>query len=96
MTGAEARNAPPRHVWEALRRLLRCNRQQLAERMDVSPRTLRRWEAQTEAGESPGRAAEDAASRLLIDTLRAADNADFLAFPRVVQAGAALRGRGGA
>lgn len=47
-----ARNAPPTTVWEALRRLLACNRQQLAARLGVSRHTLQRWERGelTEAG----------------------------------------------
>lgn len=37
-------NEPPWDVWHTLRRLLDCNRTQLATRLGVSPRTLRRWE----------------------------------------------------
>lgn len=68
------KNTPPPDVWIALRRLLACNRQQLAERLDVSSRTLRRWE-QGEAGPDAYRRA----SALLIATLRAAGEADALA-----------------
>lgn len=47
-----ARNAPPATPWEALRRLLACNRQQLAARLGISRHTLQRWERGdlTEAG----------------------------------------------
>jgi DNA-binding transcriptional regulator YiaG len=38
------RNTPPATVWEALRRLLSCNRQELAARLGVSRHTLQRWE----------------------------------------------------
>jgi DNA-binding XRE family transcriptional regulator len=39
-----ARNTPPPSVWEALRRLLGCNKQELAARLGVSRHTLQRWE----------------------------------------------------
>lgn len=47
-----ARNTPPASPWEALRRLLACNRQQLAARLGISRHTLQRWERGelTEAG----------------------------------------------
>ena len=47
-----ARNTPPATPWEALRRLLACNRQQLAARLGISRHTLQRWERGelTEAG----------------------------------------------
>lgn len=71
MTG---RNRPPATVWEALRRLLNCNKAQLAARLGVHPRTLRRWE-----DEDAGRDGIDRASQLLIASLRAAGGADALA-----------------
>lgn len=70
------RNAPPAHVWDALRRLLQCNKTELAARLGVAPRTLRHWEALTEQGESAGKAAEERASQLMVATLRAARDAD--------------------
>lgn len=39
-----ARDTPPATVWEALRRLLACNKQELAARLGVSRHTLQRWE----------------------------------------------------
>lgn len=77
------RNSTPRHVWDALRRLRNCNKQQLAAALGVSSRTLARWTAATEAGTSPGAAAERAASDLLIATLRAANEADVHAQWRI-------------
>lgn len=38
------RDTPPATVWEALRRLLACNKQELAARLGVSRHTLQRWE----------------------------------------------------
>lgn len=68
------RNTTPTDIWEVLRRLLNCNKAQLAERLGVDPRTLRRWE-QGEAGADAYRRAAD----LLRATLRAANDADTLA-----------------
>lgn len=62
-----AKNAPPVSVWDALRRLLNCNRQQLADRLGVTARTLRRWE-QGEAGAD----AHQRAAQLLRATLATA------------------------
>lgn len=76
------RDNTPRHIWDTLRRLLRCNKQQLAARLGVSRHTLARWEDATEAGEPPGTHAEAAARELLIATLRAANGADAYASPR--------------
>jgi len=69
----------PAHVWEALRRLRACNKQQLAAALGVTRQTLARWEAETATGGSAGEAAEARASDLLIATLRAAQGADSLA-----------------
>jgi len=77
------RNGAPTHIWEALRRLRSCNKQQLAAALGVSRHTLTRWEAATEAGDSPGTAAYAKASALLIATLRAANEADSLAQWRI-------------
>lgn len=71
-----APNSTPAHIWDVLRRLLNANKTQLAERLGITPKTLRTWEAMTEAGNSPGTKAERAASELLIATLRAANHAD--------------------
>jgi DNA-binding XRE family transcriptional regulator len=48
------RNAPPANLLEALRRLLDCNRNELAARLGVSRQTLHRWERGQIPG--PGRA----------------------------------------
>jgi DNA-binding transcriptional regulator YiaG len=48
------RSAPPANVFEALRRLLGCNRQELAARLGISRHTLQRWERGQIPG--PGRA----------------------------------------
>lgn len=48
------RTAPPANVFEALRRLLGCNRQELAARLGISRHTLQRWERSQIPG--PGRA----------------------------------------
>jgi DNA-binding transcriptional regulator YiaG len=77
------RNTTPPHIWAALRRLLNCNRQQLAARLGVSARTLRRWETLTEDGDSPGKDAAERASALLISTLAAAGDSDIYAQWRI-------------
>lgn len=64
-----ADNEPPEHIWETLRRLLACNKSQLAKRLGISTETLRRWTAETEAGKSPGKDAEARAAELLQTTL---------------------------
>lgn len=79
MSEPDQRNTPPGSIWLALRRLHRCNRQQLADRLGVSARTLRRWEAATEAGTDPGPAATVKAALALQTALRAAAPADQLA-----------------
>lgn len=72
-----ARNTPPANIWQTLRRLLNCNKQELAARLGVTARTLRNWEAATETeGDSAGKAANAAAASLLQETLRAANNSD--------------------
>jgi len=76
MTGN--RNTTPADIWDVLRRLHLCNRQQLAARLGVTARTLRRWE-QGEAGATAYRAAAD----LLQASLRAAKDADTLAQWRI-------------
>lgn len=72
------RNTTPGNIWEALRRLLQCNKQQLASRLGVSRQTLRIWEDMTGAGEPISDNARRAAAELLTATLRAAGNADDL------------------
>ena len=52
------RNAPPANVLEALRRLLDCNRQELAARLGVSRYTLHRWERGQIPGPARARVAE--------------------------------------
>jgi len=77
------RNTNPAHIWQALRRLLNCNRTQLAARLGVNRHTLTKWERMTEAGENPGANATRRASDLLLATLRAAEDADALAQWRI-------------
>lgn len=77
------KNTNPAHIWQALRRLLNCNRTQLAARLGVNRHTLAGWERMTEAGENPGANAMHRASDLLIATLRAAGDADTMAQWRV-------------
>ena len=62
------RNTTPANVWDTLRRLLNCNKTQLAARLGVTARTLHRWE-HGEAGAEAHRRAAD----LMQTTLRAAD-----------------------
>ena len=71
------RNTMPRDHFDVLQRLLNCNKAQLAERLGVTPQTLRRWRALTEQGESPGK---DAALRCsdLCRTILAKANADWM------------------
>lgn len=64
------RNTTPANVWIALRRLLNCNKTQLAERLGVNPRTLHRWEHGEDSADAHRKAAQ-----LMQSTLRAA-NAD--------------------
>lgn len=66
------RNQPPANVWETLRRLLLCNKKELAARLEVSARTLATWEAETEAGGSAGKRANAAAANLLQQILKEA------------------------
>jgi DNA-binding transcriptional regulator YiaG len=76
------KNTTPATVWEVLRRLLKCNKQQLAARLGVTRQTLRMWEDATERGEPISDNARRAAAELLTATLRAAANADDLLHPR--------------
>jgi len=76
------KDSTPATVWEALRRLLQCNKQQLAARLGVSRQTLREWENLTGNGDQIEGNARRAAAELLTATLRAAGNADDLLRPR--------------
>lgn len=76
------KNTTPATVWEVLRRLLQCNKQQLAARLGVSRQTLREWENLTGNGDQIEGNARRAAAELLTATLRAAGNADDLLRPR--------------
>ena len=40
----KAANSHPASIWEALRRLLNCNKSQLAAHLGINRRTLQRWE----------------------------------------------------
>lgn len=73
-----AKNTTPATVWEALRRLLNCNKQQLAARLGVTRQTLHEWEKMTDADEPISDNARRAAAELLTATLRAAGQADDL------------------
>lgn len=66
------KNTTPANIWDTLRRLLNCNRSELAERLGVTPRTLRRWEDDDATG-SAGKTAHERAAMLLQSTLRAAN-----------------------
>ena len=61
------RDTPPATVWEALRRLLACNKQELAARLGVSRHTLQRWERDEPTETGPARVAA-----LMQETLAAA------------------------
>lgn len=63
------KNSNPAHVWDALSRLLNCNRTQLAERLGVSRRTLQLWIAATKRGDDPGKNATLRADELLRSTV---------------------------
>lgn len=76
------RNTTPANIWEVLRRLLDCNKQQLAERLGITRQTLRIWEDMTGNGEPITDNARRAAAELLTATLRAAGQADDLLRPR--------------
>ena len=76
------KNTTPATVWEALRRLLNCNKQQLAARLGVTRQTLRIWEEMTGDDEPLSDNARRAAAELLTATLRTAGNADDLLNPR--------------
>jgi len=80
------RNTTPTTVWDALRRLLRCNKMQLAARLGVSRQTLMTWEKATERGEPIEGSARRAAAELLTATLRASGQADDLLRPRTSSA----------
>ena len=71
-------NAPPTNEWDLLRRLYDCNKKELAERLGITPPTLRRYEAATEAGEPLNQAARSKVGELLRAGLRIANNADDL------------------
>lgn len=71
-----SRNTTPANIWEVLRRLLDCNKRQLAERLGVTRQTLHQWETPTEKGEKLSDKGREAVTDLLTATLRAADNAE--------------------
>lgn len=82
-----ARNTPPANVWEALRRLLNCNKAQLAAHLGVTPKTLARWEA-----EGAGKNGHEKAATLLQKTL---DEAECLPLAQWVINWPAIRTIGG-
>ena len=59
------RNSPPENIWVLLRRMLNCNKQELAAHLGVARHTLARWEKLSEGGENPGQLAQAKASLLL-------------------------------
>lgn len=59
------RNTAPADRYELLKRVYACNWSQLAERLDVSPRTLRHWR-----DHGPGEAGETRTRRALEVALR--------------------------
>lgn len=74
------KNAAPANIWEVLRRLLDCNKQQLAAHLGVSVATLRRWEKVYAEEGTAGKAAAEKCSLLLETTLRQA-NAEVYSLP---------------
>jgi len=66
------RNTPPANIWQTLRRLLNCNKAQLADRLGVTARTLRTWESETEASGTAGTNGDRRAADLLQTILRIA------------------------
>jgi len=76
MTTKEPRNRTPTTEFEALRRLLKCNKQQLAKRLGVTPTTLWKWEKLADEGEAQSAHARRAIAELFRVTLRAANHAD--------------------
>ena len=85
------RNTTPQNEWQALRRLLNCNRTQLADRLGITRQTLHVWERKTEQGETAGDNARRAAAELLTATLRAANPSDALPTPRKAPPGPTTR-----
>lgn len=71
------RNRPPKDIFEALQRLLACNKTELAARLGVTPRTVQRWKNEGEASDPDSKAAEITA-RLMIATLTAGNCIDAL------------------
>lgn len=69
------RNTPPDDAFDVLRRLYNCNWQQLAARLDVSPRSLNTWRR-----EGPGKTGNERLHRAFHEALREAD-AQWLTIP---------------
>ena len=53
----QERNSRPASIWDALRRILNCNKNELAAHLGVNRKTLQRWEAgeESEAGKQKAR-----------------------------------------
>jgi DNA-binding XRE family transcriptional regulator len=73
---APPRNRPPANEFEMLRRMLLCNKAQLAARIGVTPQTLWNWEQITAAGGRQSENTRRAVAELLRTTLRASNGAD--------------------
>jgi hypothetical protein len=77
-------NRPPADPWEALLRLYDCNRSELAARLGVTARTLRRWQDADAEGSGAGLDAHNRAADLLKIALHQAQALD-LAQERIAQ-----------
>jgi DNA-binding transcriptional regulator YiaG len=73
---APTRNRAPANEFELMRRMLLCNKAQLAARLGVTPQTLWNWEQITAAGGQQSENTRRAVAELMRTTLRASNNAD--------------------
>lgn len=81
------RNTPPADAFDVLRRLYGCNWSQLAERLGVTPRTLRTWRE-----EGPGKTGAERMNRAFVDAMNHAD-AGWIALPINFQRIATINGK---
>lgn len=75
----DRRNIPPANVFEALRRLRACNKQELAAALGIDRKTLREWESDPEQLHQKAR---ERLAALMLTTLRAAKADDFAQWQR--------------